>query len=211
METVPATDVVISYTPRGAEQFFEGIASGRHRLLVQRGRDLGERLSFALEDLLADGYESAAIMNSDSPTLPRKYLKQTFDLLAEPGDRVVVGPAADGGYYLIGLKNPHRRLFDGVKWSTNLVLEQTLERARQIGLDVALLPEWYDVDGASDFERLMREIGIVDSTRGGPTGDTQPNLDGYGVAPHTRAFIKRLASEDGRLADILNVASLDRA
>jgi len=211
METVPAADVVISYTPRGAEQFFEGIASGRHRLLAQRGRDLGERLSFALEDLLADGYESAAIMNSDSPTLPREYLKQTFDLLAEPGDRVVLGPADDGGYYLIGLKRPDRRLFEGVTWSTNLVLDQTLERAQQIGLDVALLPEWYDVDGASDFERLVRELGIVDSTGTGPTGDTQRNLDGNGIAPFTRSFIERLASEDGRLGEILNVASTDRA
>src|SRR5262249_40111558 len=162
-----------------------------------------------LEDLLSDGYESAAIMNSDSPTLPPEYLKQTFDLLAQPGDRVVLGPADDGGYYLIGLKHPHRPLFDGVTWSTNLVLNQTLERARQIGLDVALLPEWYDVDGASDFERLVRELGIVDSTGTGPTGDTQRNLDGNGIAPFTRSFIERLASEDGRLAEILNVASLD--
>ena len=176
METVPAADVVISYTPRGAEQFFEGIASGRHRLLAQRGRDLGERLSFALADLLADGYESAAIMNSDSPTLPREYLKQTFDLLAEPGDRVVLGPADDGGYYLIGLKRPDRRLFEGVTWSTNLVLDQTLERAQQIGLDVALLPEWYDVDTPEDFERLKHEL-----------------QENKGAARFTRRFLKELA------------------
>src|SRR5260370_902578 len=144
METVPATDVVISYTPAGAERFFDGIISGRHRLLPQRGQDLGERLYFALEDLLADGYESAAIMNSDSPTLPPEYLQQAFELLAAPGDRVVLGPATDGGYYLIGMKRPHRRLFQQITWSSHQVMAESIERAGEIGLEVALLPAWYD-------------------------------------------------------------------
>src|SRR5215472_10306825 len=130
METVPAADVVISYTPEGAERFFDGIISGRHRLLPQRGRDLGERLCLALEDLLAEGYDSAAIMNSDSPTLPHAYVEQTFDLLAAPGDRVVLGPTIDGGYYLIGLKRSHHRLFQDISWSSERVLAESMERAR---------------------------------------------------------------------------------
>jgi rSAM/selenodomain-associated transferase 1 len=193
METVPATDVVISYTPEGAERFFDGIISGRHRLLPQRGGDLGERLCFALEDLLAEGYDSAAIMDSDSPTLPHAYLEQTFDLLAAPGDRVVLGPATDGGYYLIGLNRPHRRLFQDISWSSGRVLDESIERAREIGLEVALLPEWYDVDQAADFDRLMLELRPGNSNGGDPANaraaESGAHRDGNGLAANTRAFI----------------------
>ena len=91
------------------------------------------------------------MLNSDSPTLPTALLNETADVLAQPGDRAVLGPSSDGGYYLLGLKAAHRRLFEDIAWSTERVAEQTRERAREIGLDVHLLPVWYDVD---DIESL---------------------------------------------------------
>ena len=158
MESVPATDAVISYTPTGSEHFFDGILSNGARMLAQRGASFGDKLFHALADLLSEGYESAAIMDADSPTLPREYLVKAFEELRRAGDRVVLGPAADGGYYLIGIKRPHRQLFDRITWSTELVLGETIERACEIGLEVVLLPEWYDVDSVDELDRLRCEL-----------------------------------------------------
>ena len=156
--SVPETESIISYTPVGSEHYFSGIVSNGERLLAQRGASFGDKLFHALADLLSEGFSSAVIMDSDSPTLPRQYLVQAFEELAREGDRVVLGPASDGGYYLIGIKRPHRQLFDRITWSTARVLGETIERAREIGLEVVLLPEWYDVDGVEEFARLRREL-----------------------------------------------------
>jgi rSAM/selenodomain-associated transferase 1 len=158
MESIPDTDIIVSYTPEGAESYFDSVLYNGHRLLLQRGESFGDRLYYVLEDLLREGFTSAAIMDADSPTLPASYLAQAFEELARPGDRVVLGPASDGGYYLIGIKRPHRRLFERITWSSERVLAETIERAREIGLEVTLLPEWYDVDSEAELERLKREI-----------------------------------------------------
>ena len=184
MESVPQTDVIISYTPEGAEHLFEGIAGAAHRLLLQRGESFGDKLFHALADLLSEGYASAAIMDADSPTLPRESLALAFQELARPGDRVVLGPAADGGYYLIGIKHPHRPLFERITWSSELVLEETIARAREIGLDVILLPEWYDVDSVSEFERLKADI-FESSRSGSDTGSAKDHPSAF----HTRRFL----------------------
>jgi len=184
MDSVPGTHVVISYTPEGSEHLFEGIASAGHRLLLQRGEGFGDKLFHALSDLLSEGFESAIIMDADSPTLPRELLVRAFDALARPGDRVVLGPAADGGYYLIGIKRPHRELFERITWSSELVLEETLARAREIGLEAELLGEWYDIDSVSEFERLKADI--FESSRGGP--DASSTQD-HQAALYTRRFI----------------------
>lgn len=169
-ERVPGADVFVSYTPEGSEPLFEGISNG-HRLITQRGPGFGDKLYNALEDLLKEGYQCAAIMDSDSPTLPSAYLALAFEALSRPGDRVVLGPTTDGGYYVIGIKNPHRRLFEGITWSSERVLNETIRRAGELSLDVVLLPEWYDVDTVPDFERLCREVAHGSS------------------AAHTREFI----------------------
>src|SRR5262249_20482656 len=83
---------------------------------------------------------------------------ETARLLAQPGDRAVLGPSSDGGYYLLGLKARHRRLFEDVAWSTDQVAGQTLARAAEIGLDVHVLPEWYDVDDLASLQTLCTEL-----------------------------------------------------
>ena len=101
---------------------------------------------------------AACLLNSDSPTLPTGYLVAAATALAAPGDRVVVGPATDGGYYLIGIKHAHRRLFQDVDWSTERVFRQTLARADELGLPVVVLPSWYDVDCEAALRVLIGEL-----------------------------------------------------
>ena len=98
------------------------------------------------------------MLNSDSPTLPTAFLVETAAVLARPGDRAVLGPSSDGGYYLLGLKAAHRRVFEDIAWSTERVAQQTLDRAREIDLDVHVLPVWYDVDDADGLRRLGSEL-----------------------------------------------------
>lgn len=187
MYSVPKTERVISYTPKGGERYFDSIHSdklcnnGNPRLLLQRGESFGDKLYHAFEELFGEGFDSVVIIDADSPTLPRAYLTDAFDELARPGERMVLGPAEDGGYYLIGLNRPHRRLFEEITWSSDRVLAETLERAREIALEVSLLPMWYDVDDSATLERLKGEVI-------GGNGFTR--LSKASEAPHTRRFIE---------------------
>ena len=146
------------YTPQGAERGLAGLLPEGFGLVPQRGADLGERLRHATEDLLGAGFHSVCLVNSDSPTLPTALLVEAARALQTSGDRLVLGPAADGGYYLIGLKHPHGRIFERIPWSTPSVFRSTLERAREHSLEVHLLPEWYDVDDAESLRTLRREL-----------------------------------------------------
>ena len=101
-----------------------------------------------------------------------------------PGDRVVLGPATDGGYYLIGLKRAHARLFADIPWSTAAVLDTTRLRAQEIGLATRLLAPWYDVDDAASFETLLDEL------RDGVLPFAAPALAG-GPAAATRQCLRR--------------------
>ncbi len=112
----------------------------------------------AIAGIFARGHRSAVVLNSDSPTLPTALLVETAAALARPGDRAVLGPSSDGGYYLLGLKAAHRRMFDDIAWSTARVAEQTRERARDIGLEIHTLPVWYNVDDVDGLRRLNAEL-----------------------------------------------------
>jgi rSAM/selenodomain-associated transferase 1 len=168
---------VVAYTPLGDEAAFEGLLPPGFQLLGQRGEGFGERLLYACEDLFACGFGAVCLIDSDSPTMPQSALLQAVAFLGRPGDRVVLGGSDDGGYYLIGIKRLHHRLFEQIDWSTERVLAQTLERANEIRLDARLLPTWYDVDDAATLERLRRELLAVPG-------------EGAGYdAKHTRAWL----------------------
>src|ERR1700704_4087175 len=141
----------IAFGPPGSESFFERTLGPEIDLISAWLPNFGDCLLLAIETILARGQSAAVVLNSDSPTLPTSLLVETAEVLARPGDRAVLGPSTDGGYYLLGLKQAHRRVFEDITWSTERVAEQTLERAREIGLDVHILPPWYDVD---DLEAL---------------------------------------------------------
>src|SRR5882762_8625058 len=128
------------YTPIGAEAAYIDILPGDFDLLPQRGNGFGERLAFAADDLFQCGFASVCLIDSDSPTVSEAVYAKAVEMLSKPGDRVVLGPSHDGGYYLIGLKESRRELFERIDWSTERVLEQTKQRARDLSLDVNLLP-----------------------------------------------------------------------
>lgn len=185
-------DGIVVYTPVGAEAVFENLLPPSFRLLVQRGESFGERLLHAAEDLLAVGYPSLCLINSDSPTLPSAHLAHAADVLARPGDRVIIGPADDGGYYLIGLKRAHRRLFADIEWSTARVFSQTLERARELRLEIHLLPKWYDVDDDDGLARLRKELFVHQ-----PERMSSDRFAGY-AASHTRAYLAQWIEQKAR-------------
>jgi hypothetical protein len=145
----------MAYAPVDARAFFHALAPD-FALVAQRGDDLGARLSHAFEDLLADGAPGAIVIGSDVPTLPRAVLVAALERLA--GADLVLGPSEDGGYYLIGLREPRAALFADMAWSTEGVFDETLRRAGALGLDVGLLPAWFDVDTAVDLERLQASL-----------------------------------------------------
>jgi rSAM/selenodomain-associated transferase 1 len=178
-----SSEGIAIYTPVGTESLLNQILPTEFRLLLQRGEGFGERLFHAASDLFAAGYGAVCLIDSDSPTLPSAALARAVASLSRSGKRVVLGPADDGGYYLIGLTAPHQRLFADIAWSTNKVLEQTIQRAGDLGLEIGLLPRWYDVDDAKSLRRLYREL-CADGHRPGPAL-------GYD-APHTRHYLARL-------------------
>jgi rSAM/selenodomain-associated transferase 1 len=169
---VPDADLSIAYTPAGARAFFAALVPNGFHLVPQAGRDLGKRLVNALSRHFELGYRCAVIVNSDGPTLPVDYLTQAFTGLNQAD--VTLGPGHDGGYYLIGMRQLHTGLFEGIDWSTGRVLMQTLAACQRLGLTVQQLPEWYDVDVVADLERLGRDLA----------GDP-------GLAPETAAFLRR--------------------
>jgi rSAM/selenodomain-associated transferase 1 len=178
-----AIEGYIAFSPSNAEAEFRPLLAQGTRLLPSRRIGLGESLYDAAEDLLAAGYGSACLVNSDSPTLPTSVLIDAARALSLPGDRIVLGPAEDGGYYLIGLKQAHARLFDDIAWSTPLVFAQTIERAREIGLEPLVLPMWYDVDDVEALRRLDAEL-LNDEGNGDHAAAYR--------APHTAAFLRGL-------------------
>ena len=108
------------YTPVGEESSYYGTLPAEFKLVAQRGDSFGDRLIFAAEDLLALGFESLCLINSDSPTVPPQFYEQAARLLAQTGDRIVLGPSDDGGYYLIGLKKMYPEVFQQIDWSTKM-------------------------------------------------------------------------------------------
>jgi rSAM/selenodomain-associated transferase 1 len=178
----PARGVAI-YTPVGRESAYDEILPLDFLLIPQRGDQFGERLELAVADLLAAGFGSVCLINSDSPTVPAQNFAEAANELARPGDRLVVGPSDDGGYYLIGLKTLHRAIFEDIEWSTERVLEQTVRRAGEIGVTVHQLPNGFDVDDRETLRRLCDEL---------------LENDQIDIAPHTRAFLRSIIEKEGR-------------
>jgi rSAM/selenodomain-associated transferase 1 len=146
------------YAPADAERELRQVLPPSFRLLLQVGADFGNVLYGAARDLLAAGHDCALLVNGDSPTLPTQFMIDAIAALRRPGDRMVLGPASDGGYYLIGLKHAHRHVFTDIPWGTGAVARLTRERAAQIGLETMLLPEWYDIDDAETLDWLRAEL-----------------------------------------------------
>jgi rSAM/selenodomain-associated transferase 1 len=123
-------------------------------LRAQQGADLGERMHHALTVSLAEA-EKAVLIGCDCPEIDRNYVQQSFEALS--ASDVVIGPAADGGYGLIGLNASCGVLFENVTWGSASVLSETLSRAADEGLKIHLLDGIYDVDTVADWRRYETE------------------------------------------------------
>jgi len=186
------TNGIVLYTPATAEASLHDLLPKSFRLFPQRGETLGERLVNGAAKLLDEEFDSVCLINSDSPTLPREILATAVLLLAQEGDRVVLGPSQDGGYYLIGLKHPHRYLFERIAWSTADVLAHTIERAAEVDLPVELLPTWYDVDDITTLRLLCEELCLSPD---GPNAHAHYK-GGYG-ATFTHNYLAELMQQNG--------------
>jgi rSAM/selenodomain-associated transferase 1 len=166
------------YTPAGTESALRPLLPPGFRLLPQCEGDLGVRLATATRELLA-AHAGAILVNADSPTLPASILRAAVDATRR-GGAVVLSPALDGGYMLIGVSKLHERLYADIPWSTSQVHQKTVERAAEIGLQVAHVPGWYDVDDAASLALLEAELA------GEPPAFAEAGLAGA-AAPATRA------------------------
>jgi rSAM/selenodomain-associated transferase 1 len=153
-QQVGGVELVVVYTPAGAAQEVAGLVPPGCHLLPQRRGSLGRRMHYAFTDLFSRGFTIVMLIGSDLPTLPPTHISLAAETLQRAGDRVVLGPTEDGGYYLIGLKQPHPELFATIAWGTSEVLAQTRTRAERHRLECALIPEWFDVDTVEDLRRL---------------------------------------------------------
>ncbi len=176
------------FTPKGSESAFAAILPIPFELVLQRGEAFGERLIAAAEDIFALGFHSLCLIDSDSPTVPLAVYTLAVQKLSGPEPTSVLGPSDDGGYYLIGLNRMQRRVFEEIDWSTERVLEQTVQRAKESGLPMEFLPTWFDVDDRATLRRLCNEL----------LGDVKgPSSAGY-TAPETKGFLERLIALEGR-------------
>jgi hypothetical protein len=165
----------LAFAPPEAEAAFAPLARLDFTLVSQVGADLGERLAGLVMRVCARRVSAVGIVGTDSPTLPDDFLAEAVGVLHQRRADVVIGPAEDGGYYLIGLRNPSPSLFRGISWSTSDVLRETLARVRTAGLRLHLLPAWFDVDTETDLRRLARDMDLADI-----------------MACHTRAHLRTL-------------------
>jgi uncharacterized protein len=149
---------VLAYAPDDAEAYFAALAGDRFRLVPQGEGDLGRRMGAFFEDQLRGGAVAVVLVGTDSPTLPLAYVEQAFREL--DGADVVLGPATDGGYYLIGCAR-RQPLFADIPWSSPHVLSETIARLTNLKSRLALLPPWYDIDTLTDWWVLRGHLAAM--------------------------------------------------
>jgi Uncharacterized protein conserved in bacteria len=184
----PSVVGVAVYTPVGSEAYLGQLLPPGFKMIAQREGDFGSRLLGAAEDLFSVGFSAVCLIGSDSPTLPFQYLRNLATFLREPKDRMVVGPCSDGGYYLLGLRQAHIRLFEDITWNTNQVYAETVERSKEINLPAITLPAWYDVDDQRSLNRLLSELFPERANEVVPQGSP---------AEYTKEFLRQILLGEG--------------
>ncbi|MGD9858281.1 MAG: TIGR04282 family arsenosugar biosynthesis glycosyltransferase [Planctomycetaceae bacterium] len=177
---------VLGFSPVGdaAADYFENLAAGRYELWTQPETSLGDRVQSFFEDMLSSEVARASspgrvvLIGSDSPTLPRALIEQAFAAL-ETKD-CVIGPATDGGFYLIGLRRRSASLFDNIDWGESRVLDQIVRNVVAHDFSLHLLFPWYDVDTVDDLHCLRGHLAALSAA-------AEPDL-----APRTRQLLMRL-------------------
>lgn len=152
-------DRVLAFAPREAHDYFAEVVRGRFTLVPQADGDLGRRMAVFFTEYLRAGAEAVVLLGTDSPTLPLAHVEQAFRELGHAD--VVLGPATDGGYYLVGCRGRLPPLFEGISWSSSQVLHDTVARLEGADFCLALLPPWYDVDTLEDWWMLQGHVAAL--------------------------------------------------
>ena len=148
-------DTFLYCSPGIEHPFFQKVSQDFDiRLAAQVGKDLGERMDNAINDVLKAEYEKVVIIGSDSPDLPYEYIEDGFERLGSFD--MVVGPCKDGGYYLIGGRR-ELPVFGGIQWGSNRVFEMTMKKAVESGITFSILQEWHDIDTWEDLQMLRNQ------------------------------------------------------
>lgn len=175
---------VLAYAPHdeASREFFEQQSAGRFDLWPQPDADLGTRMRQFFESF---GPDPVVLIGSDSPTLPAGFVNVALAMLKHAD--VVLGPATDGGLYLIGLNQQRRTwpIFDGIDWSTSQVLDQVTQRLVEADARIEVLPPWYDIDEPSDLPFLRGHLSAISRSKEASLYD----------APATRAVLAQIATE----------------
>jgi rSAM/selenodomain-associated transferase 1 len=148
----------------GDSHYFKKLIPSHFGLIPQGEGDLGDRLSRVFKWSIQEGFSRTVVLGSDAPSLPNEFVNRAFQLLKK--NDLVLGPAWDGGYYLIGLKGPFIPLFKGISWSTRKTLLQTLLKAKKLKKKVEILSPWYDVDSYGGLRFLSLDFLCARSLRG---------------------------------------------
>ena len=154
LKALTIAEIYLVYAPDSAAALMKRLAPANFHCFAQRGDDLGERMDAAFSELWRRGHRSVVLIGSDVPALPLGFLVTAFELLAASAERVVLGPSRDGGYYLVGMNQPTPQIFQDMSWGDDRVLAETTERLARLGIDPALLPEWFDIDSVDDLKQL---------------------------------------------------------
>ena len=169
----PPREVIVFVEPGDASAEVQALSTVPLACVPQVEGDLGSRMRAAFTQLLQTlNYDAAILVGSDIPLLTADHLDEARETLATTGG-VVLGPADDGGYYLIGMRTVHTELFEGVAWGTSSVLTDTLRIAEHAGIEARLIRASYDLDTIEDLRRLESDLRAA-----------SPDL-----APHVRAWL----------------------
>ena len=144
----------VFYAPANAEEVLRELGGSGYAYRAQSDGDLGARMEHVFTELRCLGHRNIVLVGSDLPALPLQILDDAFMRLARQEAQVVLGPSRDGGYYLIGMNQSAPEIFDNMTWSHDRVLADTTARLDGLGLSYRMLPTWFDLDVAEDFQRL---------------------------------------------------------
>ena len=161
LKALASADLYLAFTPIDAAFLIKEIAPPNFRCFPQRGDNLGGRMNAVFDELWSREYRNIVLIGSDLPALPLSFLQKAFQILANPGNRIVLGPSRDGGYYLIGMNQPTPEVFANMTWSHSQVLAQTMERLAAIAIKPEVLPTWFDLDTVDDLCELLSSSDVT--------------------------------------------------
>jgi len=146
--------------PPGAIAYFERVSGPGWIVKPQKGKGLGERLSNAFDDLLNKNGPPAVIIGTDSPGLPASFIDASIKALKEYD--IVLGPASDGGFYLVGAKRYYPELLEKINWSTSSAFSDIIRNINSLKLTFHALPEWSDIDNIDDLLVFIKKMKDID-------------------------------------------------